>query len=248
MEARHMFCEFSMWEVCFNPVWGAFPAASVVTSRGRIITSLQWMFKVSLPSTHSNISNFCIHFQASPSASDSLTRSLTSISASVCVCVWTGCFILQICIYKIQSHPALRIHGKETSSWENNLLYISKCKERKLNPFHYPATSPSSNSPVHTQRVMVKVRHHLYRTNFNLLRFTFKANVRFGSVRKQLSYHLTSNLCLTIMSHNCARRRRQTEECCIQPQNTRLSMIFTLFKHEHTKQQPAAVWGLCQQL
>lgn len=102
------------------------------------------MFKVSLPSTHSNISNFCIHFQASPSASDSLTH--TSISASVCVCEQAVSCPAQVCVFMEKKYQARKINA-------NNLLYISKCKEPKPNPFHYPATSASFNSPVHTQRV-----------------------------------------------------------------------------------------------
>lgn len=70
--------------------------------RGRIITSMQRMFKVSLPSTHSYISNFCIHFQAC-ALSVALVFSLfffflhtLTISASRCVCIQYISFSLSL--------------------------------------------------------------------------------------------------------------------------------------------------------
>lgn len=57
------------------------------------------MFKVSLPSTHSNIFNFCIHFQASPSASDFLTHIYLCIfSVRVCVRIQSVSFSISVYI------------------------------------------------------------------------------------------------------------------------------------------------------
>lgn len=100
------------------------------------------MFKVSLPSTHSNISNFCIHFQASPSASDSLTHIYLCIfSVRVCVCacarIQSVSFSVSVYMYKIQSNPTqdyifpfcICSHGKEISSLESYLFsaFILSC-------------------------------------------------------------------------------------------------------------------------
>lgn len=99
--------------------------------RGRIITSMQRMFKVSLPSTHSYISNFFIHFQAcallvAPIFFFFFLHTLT-ISASHCVCIQYISFSLSLC-----ERIILYLYGSV------NICCFSSCgKNRYLYPKGY---------------------------------------------------------------------------------------------------------------
>lgn len=128
-----MLCEFSL---CGRSHF--FFSLSCLRSLGSdlqrrpIITSLQSMFKVSLPSTHSNISNFCIHFQAA-------AQTHTHIHC-ICVCV---------CACNLLHSPHIRFREPYISYmrlllWQRNikpqesiihifsLLYGLKCMNEKV--------------------------------------------------------------------------------------------------------------------
>lgn len=104
-----MLYESSMWE--FLSCLRSRPSSlGCDLWRGRIITSLQWMFKVSLPSTHSYISNFCIRFQACTLPVPQ-TVSLThaqSISTSLCVHTQSVSFsgYIQFSLFLYRSYPS----------------------------------------------------------------------------------------------------------------------------------------------